>query len=67
MSKTPFSDCELPIDLFNTNRLVKNHIKNVLGRVGYLMLRDGTLEIKGTKVPQLNTSEVQQIVGDMEA
>lgn len=58
MKGTIFNRCELPNELFNANRLVKTKIKQTLGRVGYLMLRDGTLEIKGENKPELNSQEI---------
>jgi hypothetical protein len=50
-----FTKCDLPIELFNTNRLAKSKMKQTLARLGFLMLRDGTLEIKGQNVPVLNS------------
>ena len=64
---TIFSQCELPNELFNANRLVKTKIKQTLGRVGYLMLRDGTLELKGENKPELSTQEIQEILLDFES
>ena len=47
MKGTLFSKCDTPHDLFNTHRLVKTKLKQTLGRLGYLMLRDSTLMVKG--------------------
>ena len=66
MKTTPFGKCELPIEVFNTERIVKTKIRQILGRVGFLMLRDGTLEVKGRAVPNLATSEVKEILDDRE-
>ena len=41
------------VKLFNVNRLIKNKIKSITGRLGYLMLRDGSIEIKGKNLPDL--------------
>jgi len=38
--------------------MVTGKIKQVLGRVGYLMLRDGSLQVKSGAVPSLDTEEV---------
>lgn len=57
MKGTNFTKCSTPLELFNENRLVKTKIKQVLGRVGYLMLRDGTLIINGDKDKLLQTNE----------
>lgn len=46
--------------------MVKGYFKQALGRVGFLMLRDGTLELKGNNVPILNTKHVQQVIADHE-
>ena len=67
MKGTIFSQCELPNELFNANRLVKTKIKQTLGRVGYLMLRDGTIELKGENKPELSTQEIQDILLDFES
>ena len=56
---TIFTRCELPNELFNSNRLVKTKIKQMLGRVGFLMLRDGSLEIKGANCPDLTSQDVK--------
>jgi hypothetical protein len=53
LKDTLFKRCEQPLDLFNTNRMVKIKIKQILARFGFLMLRDGTLEVKGIKKPDL--------------
>ena len=60
-SATSFAKCQLPIELFNVNRMVKTKIKQSLGRVGYLMLRDGTIELKGdTSHLDLECAEILQ-------
>ena len=66
MRGTLFSKCTLPSELINAHRLVKTKIKQVLGRVGFLMLRDGSLEVKGNK-PELNTHVVQGILQNLES
>lgn len=48
---TLFQKCQIPSELFHVNRLVKNKIKAITGRLGYLMLRDGSIEIKGENIP----------------
>ena len=62
---TMFSKCQIPSELFHINRLVKNKIKAVTGRLGYLMLRDGTIEIKGDNIPQL-ADNTREVVVDLE-
>lgn len=66
MRGTIFSKCTMPRELINAHRLVKTKMKQVLGRVGFLMLRDGSLEVKGNK-PELNTNVVQGIIQDLES
>jgi len=53
---TLFQKCEIPSQLFHVNRLVKNKIKAMTGRLGYLMRRDGAIEIKGQNIPQVADS-----------
>ena len=38
-----------------------------MGRLGFLMLRDGTIEIKGGNAPQLGTSDVLDVLSDLES
>ena len=66
MKGTVFSKCILPNELINAQRMVKIKIKQLLGHVGFLMLRDGTLEIKGKK-PEFNLNAVKAIALDMES
>ena len=47
--------------------MVKTKIKQYLGRVGYLMLRDGSLEVKGNNKPELATKENAEMLVDLES
>jgi hypothetical protein len=38
----------------------------MLGRVGFLMLRDGSLEIKGTNCPDLTSQDVKRVLDELE-
>jgi len=67
MKGTIFTKCQLPSELFNAERIVKTKIKQYLSRIGYLMLRDGTIEVKGTKKPDLGTKETIELLGDLES
>jgi hypothetical protein len=40
-----FESCQLPSEIFNVNRMVKMNIKQMLSRMGFLTLRDGTIEV----------------------
>jgi hypothetical protein len=57
---TVFEKCQLPYELFNVNRMIKMNAKQMLSRLGFLTLRDGTLEIKGENKPEL--SEMKSIL-----
>lgn len=46
-----FSKCSLPYDVFHLQRRTKFTIKQTLARVGYLVLRNGKVEIKGATKP----------------
>lgn len=46
--------------------MVKTKIKQLLGRFGFLMLRDGSLEIQGSRRPELGSEMVQGMLGDLE-
>jgi len=48
-----FEKCELPYEIFNVNRMVKMNIKQMLSRLGFLTLRDGTIEVQGKNRPEL--------------
>ena len=51
-----FSDCVLPYDVFHMNRRTKNTINQTLSKLGFLMLRDGSLELgdsTGHKKPDI--------------
>lgn len=48
-----FENCQLPSELFNVNRMVKMNTKQLLSRMGFLTLRDGTIEVKGQNKPEL--------------
>ena len=47
--------------------MAKTKIKQYLGRVGYLMLRDGTLEIKGNNRPVMESKELSELLAELEA
>ena len=56
---TVFAECVLPYDVFHMNRRTKNTVNQALSRVGFLMLRDGSLQIEdstGHKKPELTFS-----------
>ena len=55
---TPFHKCDIPYDVFNIGRRTKIFIKQQLSRVGFLVLRDGTIEVKdpSEKKPDLSNS-----------
>lgn len=68
MKGTLFSKCSDSHELFNTNRMAKMKIKQVLGRVGYLMLRDGSMMINGEKNrPDLANDDTVKVLRDMES
>jgi hypothetical protein len=48
-----FENCQLPHEIFNVNRMVKMNIKQMLSRLGFLTLRDGTVEVAGKNRPEL--------------
>jgi hypothetical protein len=48
-----FEGCQLPVELFNVNRMVKMNVKQMLSRLGFLTLRDGTVEVEGKNKPEL--------------
>ena len=48
-----FEGCQLPHELFNVNRMVKMNIRQMLSRLGFLTLRDGTIEVAGKNKPEL--------------
>ena len=50
---TPLENCQLPYELFNVNRMIKMNSKQMLSRMGFLTLRDGTLEIQGKNKPEI--------------
>ena len=50
---TPFHDCKIPYDVFHVHRKTKLTIKQKLSKMGFLMLRDGSLEVKGEKKPEI--------------
>jgi hypothetical protein len=53
MKGTSFENCQLPSELFNVNRMVKMNTKQILSRLGFLTLRDGTIEVKGQNRPEM--------------
>jgi len=50
-----FEGCQLPHELFNVNRMVKMNIRQMLSRLGFLTLRDGTIEVAGKNKPELQS------------
>lgn len=50
---TAFENCQLPVELFNVNRMVKMNQKQMLSRLGFLTLRDGQIEVKGQNRPEM--------------
>jgi hypothetical protein len=48
-----FENCQLPHELFNVNRMVKMNIKQMLSRLGFLTLRDGSIEVAGKNKPEI--------------
>ena len=62
---TVFEKCSLPYELFNMNRMVKLNIKQMLSRLGFLVLRDGSLETQGKNKPELPA--LKSILGQLES
>ena len=60
---TPFHTCEIPYDVFHMQRRTKLTIKQHLSKMGFLMLRDGSLEVKGDTKPEIK--DVEQILLEM--
>lgn len=60
---TPFHTCEIPYDVFHMQRRTKLTIKQYLSKMGFLMLRDGTLEVKGDSKPEIK--DVEEILLEM--
>lgn len=63
MKDTIFSKCQLPLELFNASRVAKTNIRRNLSRVGFVMRRDGSLEIKGDNKPEL---DIRDTLKDLE-
>ncbi len=59
-----FENCQLPSELFNVNRMVKMNMKQMLSRLGFLTLRDGTIEVQGKNKPEIPI--FKQILGSLE-
>ena len=49
--------------MFHTQRRTKLTIKQYLSKMGFLMLRDGTLEVKGDSKPEIK--DVEEILLEM--
>lgn len=49
---TAFDSCESPFELFHRQRMVKMNVKQTLGRVGLMTLRNGSIEIQGEGKPE---------------
>ena len=60
---TPFHACEIPYEVFHIQRRTKLTIKQCLSKMGFLMLRDGSLEVKGDKKPEIK--EIEEIMLEM--
>ena len=56
---TPFQGCSIPYEVFHMNRRTKLTVKQSLSRLGFLMLRDGSLLVKDShdKKPELVDAE----------
>ena len=62
---TAFHNCEIPYDVFHMGRRTKLSIKQSLSRLGFLMLRDGSLEVKDTHDKKPELVNAAEIVGEM--
>jgi Methyltransferase domain len=62
---TAFSNCQIPYELFHLNRRTKLTIKQQLARLGYLTLRDGSLEVDGETKPACKN--LKTITAEMES
>ena len=60
---TPFHSCQIPYDVFHMQRRTKLTIKQQLSRMGFLMLRDGSLEVQGDAKPEIK--DVEEILLEM--
>lgn len=67
MKGTNFNNCENNLELFHMNRLVQTKIKQTLGRVGYQVLRDGSLNIQGPNKPDLSNTETVKVFENIES
>lgn len=61
---TVFEKCELPYEIFNVNRMAKNNSKQMLSRLGFLTLRDGSIELAQKNRPEL--PELKSILRSLE-
>jgi hypothetical protein len=57
---TLFEKCSLPYELFNVNRMVKMNSKQMLSRMGFLALRDGSIELQAKNKPEV--ADLKQIL-----
>lgn len=48
---TIFSSCSLPYEVFHMQRRTKMSIKQTLAKMGFLVLRNGELDLKGATKP----------------
>lgn len=64
VSKGSFENCQLPSEIFNVNRMVKMNSKQMLSRLGFLTLRDGTIEVAGRNKPEM--PEFKHILAQLE-
>ena len=62
---TLFEKCALPSEIFNVNRMAKNSVKQTLSRLGFLVLRDGSIDISEKNRPEL--PELKSIIADLES
>jgi tRNA/tmRNA/rRNA uracil-C5-methylase (TrmA/RlmC/RlmD family) len=63
--KNPFKNCKLPSEIFNLSRNIKFNIKMQLGRLGFVLLKNGEVSIihKDTSILQNNLT-IQNINKD---
>jgi hypothetical protein len=56
---TIFDKCSLPYEVFHLQRRTQLNIKQVLSRIGFLVLRDGSLEVKTSNSKNVEDNEVR--------
>jgi len=61
---TVFEKCALPYEIFNVNRMAKNNVKQALSRLGFLALRDGSLQVAEKNRPEL--PELRGVLAELE-